>query len=102
MTVGGKVVFDRVGGGIVDCEGSVVVVLSPPSGGIVVTTVDVGLFGLVVWPLLVQPATISVMATAATAPNLRTVLMVSPNVHVARSRSRPAHRRPRSPTWRQA
>jgi hypothetical protein len=32
----------------VDCEASVVVVLSPPNGGIVVITVDVGLFGLVV------------------------------------------------------
>ena len=80
-------VFDRVGGGIVDCEGSVVVVLSPPSGGIVVTTVDVGLFGLVVWPLLVQPATISVMATAATAPSLRTERIMAPTVSSVVSRN---------------
>ena len=45
--------FDRVGDGIVDCEGNVVVVRSPPGGEIVVITVDVGLF-LVVRALLVQ------------------------------------------------
>ena len=40
--------FDRVGSGIVDCEESVVVVLSPPGGAIVVITVELDLLGLVV------------------------------------------------------
>lgn len=72
MTVG-KVVPDWVGSEIVVPEGSVVVVLSPPNGGIVVITVDVGLFGPAVLALVVQPATISVMTTAATAPILPTI-----------------------------
>ena len=47
---------------------------SPPGGEIVVITVDVGLFGLVVGALLVQPATISVIATAAMTANLRVMV----------------------------
>ena len=88
MTVG-KVVPDWVGSEIVVPEGSVVVVLSPPSGGIVVITVDVGLFGLVVWALLVQPASIKVMATAATAPSLPTVGIMALAVGSVVSRTAP-------------
>jgi hypothetical protein len=67
----------------------VVVVLSPPSGGIVVSTVDVGLVGLVVWALVVHPATIIVMATAATTANLRTLGIMAPPVSSAVSRTTP-------------
>ena len=65
----------------------VVVVLSPPSGGIVVSTVDVGLFGLVVWALVVHPATIIVMATAATTANLRTLGIMAPPMVAGGSRN---------------
>jgi hypothetical protein len=70
----GKVVPDWVGSEIVVPEASVVVVLSPPSGGIVVITVDVGWFGLVVWAVVVHPASISVMATAAKMASLRVMV----------------------------
>jgi hypothetical protein len=87
VIVGGKVVFDGVGGGIVDCEGNVVVVRSPPGGEIVVITVELGLLGLVVGALSVQPATNSVMATAATAPSLRTIGIMTPTTSSAVSRT---------------
>ena len=74
----GKVVPDWVGSRIVVPEGSVVVVLSPPNGGIVVITVDVGLFGPAVLALLVQPASITVMATVATITSLRTMRIMAP------------------------
>jgi len=80
VTVDGKVVFDEAGGEIMVCDASVVVVLSAPSGGIVVITVDVGLVGLVVWALLVHPATTSVMATAAPTASLGTVRIMAPTV----------------------
>jgi len=88
----GKVVPDWVGSEIVVPEESVVVVLSPPSGGVVVITVDVGLFGLVVWALVVQPASISVMATAAIAPSLRTIGIMTPTIVAAGSRDRMCRR----------
>ena len=64
------------------------VVLSPPSGGVVVITV-VGLFGLAVSALLVQPASITVMATAATAPSLLTVGIMALAVGSVVSRTAP-------------
>ena len=53
----------------------VVVVMSPPGGGIVVTTVDSAATVLVLVGAeeLVHPASISVMATVARAPSLRTL-----------------------------
>jgi hypothetical protein len=66
----------------------VVVVLSPPSGAIVVIIEDVGL-GLVVWAPVVHPATIIVMATAATMANLRTLGIMAPPVSSAVSRTTP-------------
>ena len=86
MTVG-KVVPDWVGSKIVVPEESVVVVLSPPSGGVVVITVDVGLFGLVVWAVVVHPASINVRATAATVPSLRTMRIMTPAVSTVVSRN---------------
>jgi hypothetical protein len=83
----GKVVPDWVGIETVVPEGSVVVVLSPPNGGVVVITEDVGSFGPAVLALLVQPAIINVRATAATAPILRTERIMAPPVSSVVSRN---------------